>query len=152
MANRKPRHPKRSRYYWTGVTTEEYHKLLTAILIERQKQELPDCPELQDLRNNREKYIEEVSYWSWAKVEKNEGIIMIQEIDALKRKNWKALNVMWELSDIYFHANLRHFDRETAKKAKHEEKKITYCEDKINQLVYQLYGLTEEEIKIMEGE
>ncbi|GHT13827.1 hypothetical protein FACS1894170_10220 [Planctomycetales bacterium] len=32
------------------------------------------------------------------------------------------------------------------------EEKITYCEDKINKLVYQLYGLTDEEIKIVEGE
>jgi hypothetical protein len=31
------------------------------------------------------------------------------------------------------------------------ETKITYCEDKINSLVYELYGLTEEEIKIVEG-
>ncbi|GHT13831.1 hypothetical protein FACS1894170_10230 [Planctomycetales bacterium] len=124
MAKRKPRNPKRSRYYWTGVTAEEYHKLLAAILIEWQHQEPPDCPELQDLRNNREKYIEEVSHWSWAQVEKNEGIIMIQEIEALKRKNWQALNVMWELSDIYFHANLRHFDREVAKQAKRESKKF----------------------------
>jgi type I restriction-modification system DNA methylase subunit len=30
------------------------------------------------------------------------------------------------------------------------ETKITYCEDKINSLVYELYGLTEEEIKIVE--
>ncbi len=29
--------------------------------------------------------------------------------------------------------------------------KIDYCEDRINQIVYQLYGLTEEEIKIVEG-
>ncbi|GHT17978.1 hypothetical protein FACS1894189_4950 [Planctomycetales bacterium] len=31
------------------------------------------------------------------------------------------------------------------------EERITYCEDKINQLVYQLYGLTDDEIKIVEG-
>jgi hypothetical protein len=31
------------------------------------------------------------------------------------------------------------------------ETKITYCEDKINSLIYELYGLTEEEIKIVEG-
>ncbi|GAB1441935.1 hypothetical protein MASR2M39_07700 [Ignavibacteriales bacterium] len=30
--------------------------------------------------------------------------------------------------------------------------KIDYCEDKINKIVYELYGLTEEEIKIVEGE
>ncbi len=29
--------------------------------------------------------------------------------------------------------------------------KIDYCEDKINQIVYQLYNLTEDEIKIVEG-
>jgi hypothetical protein len=32
------------------------------------------------------------------------------------------------------------------------ETKIAYCEDKINSLVYQLYGLNEEEIRIVEGE
>jgi hypothetical protein len=31
------------------------------------------------------------------------------------------------------------------------EEKIAYCEDKINSIVYQLYGLNEEEIKIVEG-
>jgi hypothetical protein len=88
------------------------------------QQEPSNCPELQDLRNNREKYIEEISHWSWAKVEKNEGIITIQEIEALKHKNWKALNLMWELSDIYFHASLRHIDRETAKIAQRQNKNV----------------------------
>jgi len=32
------------------------------------------------------------------------------------------------------------------------EAKIDYCENKINQLVYQFYGLTEKEIKLVEGE
>ena len=32
------------------------------------------------------------------------------------------------------------------------QSKIDYCEDKINKIVYELYGLTEEEIKIVEGE
>jgi hypothetical protein len=31
------------------------------------------------------------------------------------------------------------------------ESKIDYCENRINEIVYQLYGLTEEEIKIVEG-
>jgi transcription termination factor NusB len=31
------------------------------------------------------------------------------------------------------------------------ENKILYCEDKINEIIYQLYGLTENEIKIIEG-
>jgi hypothetical protein len=31
------------------------------------------------------------------------------------------------------------------------ESKIDYCETRINEIVYQLYGLTEEEIKIVEG-
>lgn len=29
--------------------------------------------------------------------------------------------------------------------------KIDYCESRINEIVYQLYGLTEEEIRIVEG-
>ena len=33
----------------------------------------------------------------------------------------------------------------------HLESRINYCEDKINELVYQLYELTAEEIKIVEG-
>lgn len=31
------------------------------------------------------------------------------------------------------------------------EGKIDYCENRINQIVYQLHDLTEEEIKIVEG-
>lgn len=31
------------------------------------------------------------------------------------------------------------------------QSKIDYCEDRINRLVYELYGLTEEEIAIVEG-
>ena len=30
--------------------------------------------------------------------------------------------------------------------------KIDYCENRINEIVYQLYGLTEEEIRIVEGD
>lgn len=32
------------------------------------------------------------------------------------------------------------------------ESRIAHCEERVNQLVYQLYNLTEEEIKIVEGE
>jgi chaperonin cofactor prefoldin len=31
------------------------------------------------------------------------------------------------------------------------QSKIEYCENRINRIVYQLYELTEEEIKIVEG-
>jgi uncharacterized protein Yka (UPF0111/DUF47 family) len=31
------------------------------------------------------------------------------------------------------------------------EGKIDYCENRINEIVYQLYGLSEEEINILEG-
>ena len=31
------------------------------------------------------------------------------------------------------------------------QNKIDWCEQRINHIVYQLYGLTEEEIKIVEG-
>jgi hypothetical protein len=30
--------------------------------------------------------------------------------------------------------------------------KIDFCEDRINRLVYQLYGLTEEEVRMVEGD
>jgi hypothetical protein len=32
------------------------------------------------------------------------------------------------------------------------ESRIAHCEERVNRLVYQLYNLTEEEIKIVEGE
>ena len=32
------------------------------------------------------------------------------------------------------------------------QSKIDYCEDRINAIVYELYGLTEEEVKVIEGE
>jgi hypothetical protein len=31
------------------------------------------------------------------------------------------------------------------------DKKIAYCENKINQIIYQLYGLTKEEIAVVES-
>ncbi|MBK8384064.1 MAG: hypothetical protein IPL16_19680 [Ignavibacteria bacterium] len=31
------------------------------------------------------------------------------------------------------------------------QSRIDYCEDKIDQAVYELYGLSEEEIKVVEG-
>lgn len=32
------------------------------------------------------------------------------------------------------------------------QEKIEYCESKINKIVYELYGLNEEEIKVIESE
>jgi len=36
-------------------------------------------------------------------------------------------------------------------KINQQQSKIDYCESMINEIVYQLYGLTEDEIKIVEG-
>ena len=36
-------------------------------------------------------------------------------------------------------------------KINQQQSKIDYCESRINEIVYQLYELTEEEIKIVEG-
>lgn len=53
--------------------------------------------------------------------------------------------------DQLLQLNQEKSETKLATKLEQLQNKIDYCEDKINQLVYQLYELTEDEIKIVEG-
>ncbi len=53
--------------------------------------------------------------------------------------------------DLLFKLNEERAETKLQTKTSQIESKIDYCEDKINEIVYQLYGLTVEEIKIVEG-
>jgi len=56
-----------------------------------------------------------------------------------------------KLVDQLLQLNQEKQETKLATKAEQLQSKIDYCENRINQLVYQLYELTEEEIKIVEG-
>ncbi len=77
--------------------------------------------------------------------------IIIPEIN-FQNKNEKALHdEITKLVDQLLQLNKE--IRETKLEANkiQIQTKIDYCENKINEIVYQLYELTEEEIKIVEG-
>lgn len=57
---------------------------------------------------------------------------------------------MTKLVDHLIQLNYEKHDTKLATKADQLQNKIDYCENRINQLVYELYELTEEEIKIIE--
>ena len=60
-------------------------------------------------------------------------------------------NEISKLVDQLLQFNLEKTEIKLQSKISQFESKIDYCENKINQLVYQLYELTEEEIKIVEN-
>lgn len=55
-----------------------------------------------------------------------------------------------KLVDMLFHANGEKAEAKLQTRISNIESKIGYCERKINELVYQLYGLTDNEIEIIE--
>jgi predicted RNA methylase len=68
----------------------------------------------------------------------------------IAKSNKKQENSIIKLVDQLLKLNVEKSKTKLQTNLSQIESKITYCEDKINELVYQLYGLTEEEIKIVE--
>ncbi|MCK9401443.1 MAG: N-6 DNA methylase [Bacteroidales bacterium] len=79
--------------------------------------------------------------------------IMIRDIlqfpvPKIDKKNDTELN---KLVDQLLHLNVEMQNVNLESRRQQIQGKIDYCENGINEIVYQLYGLTEEEIKIVEG-
>jgi adenine-specific DNA-methyltransferase len=62
----------------------------------------------------------------------------------------KVANELEKLVDQLLQLNQEKQETKLASKAEQLQGKIDYCENRINQLVYQLYELTEEEVKMIE--
>jgi hypothetical protein len=79
--------------------------------------------------------------------------IMIRDIEQfpipiINKKNDVELN---KLVDNLLQLNESILNTNLESNRQQLQGKISYCENRINEIVYQLYGLTEEEIKIVEG-
>jgi type I restriction-modification system DNA methylase subunit len=79
----------------------------------------------------------------------NTSIIDYTEFDIKQSKNFTDIV---KLADQLLKLNAEKSETKLSPSIKHLDEKISYCENKINQIVYQLYGLTENEIKIVESD
>ena len=82
--------------------------------------------------------------------------IRIYELASLPIKNpeyWKesTRKETMTLVDQVLHLNEEKLQTKLETTLDQIQSKIDYCEDRINEIVYELYGLTEEEVKIVEG-
>jgi type I restriction-modification system DNA methylase subunit len=80
------------------------------------------------------KTLEDVPVPDFEKVEKNVVLEMTKLVDQLLNLNEEKLEQTFQ------------------SKTDQSQNRIDYCEQRINEIVYELYGLTKEEIKIVEGE
>ncbi|MFH1526044.1 MAG: TaqI-like C-terminal specificity domain-containing protein, partial [Bacteroidota bacterium] len=75
----------------------------------------------------------------------------VKLIDDKNKKEKYLHNDIVKFVDQLLHLNQEKSETKLQTKVSQIESKIEYCETKINEIVYQLYELTEEEIKIVEG-
>lgn len=66
-------------------------------------------------------------------------------------ENSKLFNEIVNLVDQLLNLNIEKYDARLPSSVTQIEGKIDYCENRINEIVYQLYELTDDEIKIVEG-
>jgi hypothetical protein len=75
----------------------------------------------------------------------------IKVIDFKNKSEVEQQNEIIKLVDQLLHLNEEIQNVNLESRRQQIQGKIDYCENRINEIVYQLYGLTEEEIKIVEG-
>ncbi|MCX6220940.1 MAG: N-6 DNA methylase [Bacteroidia bacterium] len=75
----------------------------------------------------------------------------IREIDFENIKEVEKHDEIVKLVDQLLFLNEEKYTTKLGSRVSQLESKIDYCENRINEIVYQLYDLTEDEIKIMEG-
>jgi protoheme ferro-lyase len=78
--------------------------------------------------------------------------IPVKQIDLKSEYGMHIHSIVNSLVDQLLQLNKDKQSASLQSKLDQIQSKIDYCEDKINKIVYELYGLTEEEIKIVEGE
>lgn len=81
---------------------------------------------------------------------KKEAILSIP-IPEVRKENKLIQSEIINFVDQLLQLNIDKANTKLDSKLSQLQNKIDYCEDKINQLVYQLYELTEEEIQLIEG-
>ena len=75
----------------------------------------------------------------------------IKKIDLTNHKENEQKNEIVKLVDQLLQLNKEKAETKLETKVSQLETKIDYCESRINEIVYQLYELTEDEINIVEG-
>lgn len=81
---------------------------------------------------------------------KKEAILSIP-VPIINKQNKNLHDEIAKLVDQLLQLNKEKIEVKLATKAEQLQGKIDYCESRINEIVYQLYSLTEEEIKIVEA-
>jgi type I restriction-modification system DNA methylase subunit len=82
---------------------------------------------------------------------KKEAILSLP-IPTITKDNKSLHDEIVKLVDQLLKLNEEKAETKLQTKINQQQSKIDYCENRINEIVYQLYGLTEEEIIIVEGE
>jgi len=75
----------------------------------------------------------------------------VKTIDKQKKNESKPEQNIIQLADRLLLLNSEYKTSNLPERKEQIKTNIDYCEERINQMVYQLYGLTDEEIKIVEG-
>ena len=85
------------------------------------------------------------------KIKKSEiEAIPICEIDFENKKQKQSYDEIVKIVDLLLQLNKELQVATLPEKTEQIQSRIGYCEDKINEIVYRLYGLTEEEVKVIE--
>ncbi|MDR1485739.1 MAG: hypothetical protein LBT09_13070 [Planctomycetaceae bacterium] len=77
--------------------------------------------------------------------------IILPPLNISNKSDKKAHNDVVRLVDQLLKLNAEKFATKLSSTINQHDEKIAYCENKINQIIYQLYGLTEEEIAVVEN-
>jgi hypothetical protein len=94
-------------------------------------------------------------YYQILNPEKGETLAEVKKTNVarlpIKIADTKNYNLIVKLVDQLLKLNVEKSETKLPSAIKRLDEKIAYCENKINQTVYQLYGLTDEEIAVVEG-
>ncbi|MFT4061592.1 MAG: hypothetical protein QM642_04460, partial [Edaphocola sp.] len=74
----------------------------------------------------------------------------VEQLPIPKNVSEKQRNEIIKLVEQLLHLNADLKTETLPNRMEQLKNRIDYCEDKINQIVYELYGLTEEEIRLVE--
>jgi uncharacterized protein Yka (UPF0111/DUF47 family) len=79
------------------------------------------------------------------------GVKVFRHFPLFTKRNQTIENKLIELVDQLLQLNEEKAAAKLSSQVSQLESKIDYCENRVNELVYQLYELTPEEIKIVES-
>ncbi len=79
------------------------------------------------------------------------SVFSLNSIPIIDNPNSMVLNEIILFVDQLLQLNLQKQQTKLASSLNQIQSKIDYCESRINKIIYELYGLTEEDVKIVEG-